>query len=191
MERSFRFLNSPGRRALIFLIATLLMFAVTVSATVAYIITKSDTSDNVFTPPVLRLRIENIDDLVNAGDVPVYVRAISVINWLSTEDEHTILSTKPVLNQDFSMDMHTEGWFLGADGFYYYRKPLAPGESIHLVEAAYQLKEKEGYELRFEILSEAVQAYPAEAIAMSWPAVYIDENGLLQSAISTAGEENR
>lgn len=189
MERSFRFLQYNGKRALVLLITTFLLLATTVGATVAILIAKSESAQNTFTPPVLRIRLEGYDDVVNEGNLPVYVRALAVANWVSTEDERAILPEAPVVGEDLTIEFYKEGWFAGADGFYYYKKPLDAGEGVALIKHAYQIKEKEGYELRLELLSSAIQAYPAEAVSVAWPAVFIDENGELQSAIATAEEE--
>ena len=183
------FFKTTGKRAVLLLIATLLMFSITVSATIAYIITKSETSDNIFTPPVLRISLDNVHDIANTGDIPVYVRAIAVANWASTTEEHVILSTKPVVGTDYVIEFKTTNWFQAGDGFYYYKLPLNPGEHVSMIKDAYIINEKKGYEIRLEIISSSIQAYPSEAIQQAWSAVYIDANGILQSAI--AGEDTQ
>lgn len=171
-----------GKRDLVLLVSTILLLSLFVGSTVAYIATKTDTKDTTFDPPVVRLSLEGYDDVTNTGNVPVYVRSLAVANWLSTEDEHTILSETPKVGVDFEITFVTEGWFLASDGFYYYSKPLGPGESIALFTEAVQLVEKDGYELRLELLSSAIQTSPTDAINAAWPAVQINENGELERA---------
>lgn len=186
MKKPFRFLSLTGKRAVVVLVSVILVAVLAVDATLAYLITRTDTFENIFTPPVMRLSLEGIDDITNTGDVPMYVRALGVANWVSVDDEHTILAEDPLHGDDFTIDFVTEGWFLASDGFYYYENVLAPGEQIQLFLSATQLKEKAGYELRLEILSSGIQATPTEAIAAAWPAVRITENGTLAEAEEVA-----
>ena len=182
MKKPFRFFSSTGKKAVVLFVLTLVLIVTAIDVTLAILITKTDTFENIFDPPVLRLSLEGIDDITNTGDVPVYVRALAVANWRSTDDEHTILSETPVVGINFSIRFVTEGWFLASDGFYYYEKPLGPGEQVQLFLSATQLEEKTGYELHLEILSSGIQAYPTDAIAAAWPAVRVTDNGLLARA---------
>ena len=183
MDAPFRFLKYTGKKALVLFLATVLTVFVAIDVTLTYLATKTDLFENTFTPPTLRLSIEGYDDVVNTGDVPVYVRAIAVANWLSHDDEHTILSVTPEVGEDYTIEFITDGWFYADDGFYYYKKVLEPGDSVALIEHAYQLKEKDGYEIRLEILSSAVQSYPTDAIAAAWPAVYVTDDGSLAKRV--------
>ena len=189
MKHIIGFLKFGGKRALVLVVATALALCATVGATVAVIIAKSASAQNTFDPPIMRIALEGYDDIINNGNLPVFVRALAVANWVAEEDEHAILSEKPVASTksgagvDLVINFHKEGWFDGGDGFYYYKKPLEAGESIALIDSAYQIREKAGYELRLELLSSAIQAYPPEALAVAWPAVYINADGELASAI--------
>ena len=44
------------------------------------------------------------------------------------------------------------------------------------------IAEKDGYELRFEIISSGIQADPKEAVEAAWPAVKVSDDGTLVSA---------
>ena len=179
MKKPFRFFSLTGKKAVVLLVLTLVLTITAINVTLAILVTKTDTFENIFSPPVLRLSLENVDDIVNTGDVAVYVRALAVANWISVDDEHTVLSEDPQIGVDFEVTFVTAGWFLASDGFYYYEKILAPGEQVQLFTSATQLKEKLGYELRLEILSSGIQATPPEGIAEAWPAVRVTENGTL------------
>ena len=179
MKKPFRFLSLTGKRAVLVLVSVILVAVLTIDATLAYLITQTDTFENIFAPPVMRLSLEGIDDITNTGDVPMYVRALAVANWVSVDDEHTVLAEDPVIGVDFEVKFVKDDWFLASDGFYYYRKVLAPKDQVQLLTSATQLKEKLGYELRLEILSSGIQATPPEAVAKAWPAVRITEDGTL------------
>ncbi len=93
----------------------------------------------------------------------------------------------PVLDVNYHIDFATEGWFQADDGFYYYKKPLQPDEHISIIVSAMQLNEKEGYELRLQLLTNTIQAYPADVVSQAWPAVQVDENGELEPAETPNG----
>ena len=182
MKRIFQFLKSTRKRTLVLLVSTVTVLSIAIGTTVAFIITKTDTYDNTFVPPIAKIHLEGYDDITNVGNIPVYVRSLAIVNWLSTDDEHTISSETPKVGVDFEVDFVTEGWFLASDGFYYYTKQLNPGESVVLLTEAVQLKEKAGYELRLQLLSSSIQANPVDAINYAWPAVQVNENGELEPA---------
>ena len=191
MKRIFQFLNSVKKRTLVLLVSATLLLSIAVGTTIAYIITKTDTHNNTFEPPLLNLHLEEIDTIKNDGNVPVYVRAISIANWLSTDDEHTISSDVPKINVDFEVvEFNVDGWFLASDGFYYYTKPLGANESVAIFTKIEQLKEKEGYELRVQFLSSSIQANPTDAVMEAWPAVRVNENGELVRADQNSDPEN-
>ena len=180
MKEFFQFVKRNEKHTLVLTIVIILLAALAIGTTVAFIITKTDTYDNTFIPPITRISLEGYDDITNTGNIPVYVRTIAVVNWHSLEDEHTILSEVPEHGVDYDVTNVTDGWFLASDGFFYYEKPLQPGESVAIFTKAEQLREKAGYELRIQLLSSSIQATPSDAINAAWPAVQINEHGKLE-----------
>ncbi len=179
MKRILHFFKHINKRALILLISGTLLLSAAVGTTVAWIVQKTDSQGSSFTPPDARIALDSHDEILNKGNIPVYVRAMAVVNWYSTEEEHTILSEVPKEGVDFEIDTVSSGWFPGSDGFYYYEKTLLPGESVVLFTEAHQITEKTGYELRLLLLSESIQTNPIDAIHDAWPAVDVDANGRL------------
>ena len=149
MKKTFRFFKWTGKKAVFLFVLSVALVVTSVNVTVAVLLTRTETIENTFSPPVLHISLEGIDDIKNTGDLPVYVRAYSIVNWYSLDDEHTILADAPQVNVDFQVTFHTGGWFLASDGFYYYEKVLNPGEQIQLMTHAYQLTEKDGYRVEF------------------------------------------
>ena len=173
MKKPFRFLKWSGKKAVTLFVVTLLLVFTLVDATFAFLVTKTDTLKNIFFPLDLRISMEGADDINNVGDVPVYVRALAVVNWASLADEHTILSEKPQVGEDFTVEFIKDNWFLASDGFYYYRYPLEAGASVQFLKSAQQLKQKDGYELQLRIVSTSIQVAPVEAVHEAWPAVRV------------------
>lgn len=183
MGQTFHFFKFTGKRAIILLVSLILLFSISTGATIAFIVAKSNSVNNSFIPPVFRINLQSSHSVKNVGNFPAYIRAYSVMTWASVEDEHTISSQEPVYTQEnvnnanefeivFADDYQTN-WFLAADGFYYYRHIVKPGEEILLVKTIYQLKEKPGYELRYELLTSAIQANTPDALEEAWPAVIV------------------
>lgn len=177
MKKPFHFFKWSGKKAVALLILTLSIIFVAVDVTLAVIIIKTNTIENEFTPPVLHISLDGVDKIKNTGNVPVYIRAYSVANWLSVEDEHTVLSVAPEEGVDFTVEFKADNWVFANDQFYYYKHVLMPGDSIPLFTEVNQLKERTGYELHLEIIATGIQAEPIEAINESWPAVTTVKDG--------------
>ena len=179
MCAKFEFFKWSGKKAVAIFVLTIALILVAVDVTVTYLVDKTEPADNIFEPPVLHISLDGIDDITNTGNVPVYVRALSVANWRSVEDENTYLSVAPKVGVDFSVEFLKDGWFLCDDGFYYYKNILQPGKDVQLFTKVTQLKEMSGYELHLEIISTGIQAYPSEAVSNSWPVVTVTSDGKL------------
>ena len=183
MPKTFKFLRWSGKKAVAFLVLTLVLAVAAVGSTLAYIIVKTNSLENQFTPPEINIQVVG-DNIANKSDFPVYVRATVVVNWVSNDGQSTILSAVPVAGTDYTIDYNDEnGWFQGADGFWYYTNSLgaqtaAPG----LLNITEQLVKKDGYELRIQVVSAIIQATPTDAVAIAWPAVKVDGNGNLTPA---------
>lgn len=115
---------------------------------------------------------ENFDGTVkqnvtvkNTGDIPCYLRA-AVIITLRGEDG-SVLAQAPQAGVDYSIQYAQDtGWFQGEDGFWYYRYPVSPGGITQaLIESCTALQ---AGSLEVTIVSQAIQARPAEAVETAW-----------------------
>lgn len=188
MKRILHLIKHAKKRTLILVGSVALVLALAIGTSFALLITRTNSVDNTFVPPISRISLDGQDYVTNTGNIPVYIRAYALANWYSTDDEHTILSEKPQAggeDPDYTIIMdveNVENWFLASDGFYYYTKVVEPGQHIPLFADAIQHKQKTGYELRIQILSSGIQIDPVDAIQDAWPAVRINENGELEPA---------
>lgn len=174
MPKTFKFLKWSGNKAVALFVLTIVLAVAAVGSTVAYIVTKTGEVKNTFTPPDINIDISG-DNIANKGDIPVYVRAAVVVNWVN-ETDGSILSATPVEGTDYTITYNTTGgWVKGSDGFWYYPQPLAPKDNPGASAPGllgYTVKtDKEGYKLQVQVLSSAIQATPAEAVINSWTAV--------------------
>ena len=178
MQKTFRFLKWSGKKAVVLAVLTVCLAAIVLGTTLAFIIVRTNSIKNQFDPPNLIINIEG-NNIQNTGDVPVYVRAVVVANWVNTQDG-SILSVEPKSGDDYTIDIDTENWFMGSDGFYYYKAPLEAGTTApQLASYATPKTQKDGYELRVQLVASGIQTTPATAVETAWPAVVVDDNNNL------------
>lgn len=175
-ERHARKRNKINHNKLLVLLAALLLiFTVGIGSTLAYLITSTAPVVNTFEPSNLS---GNIDEdfnytikedvkVKNSGDIPAYIRAAIVVNWL--DDEGNIVP-EAVVNGDYTMDLGN-GWKKLDDGYYYYTDVVSAGGStanlINRCEVTPAGKAK-GYRLSVEILAQGVQTEPEQAVFETW-----------------------
>ena len=184
MSKTFQFFIWSGKKAVAFLVLTVALSVAIVGTTLAYIITQTDILQNIFEPAEVNIEIDG-DDITNTGDTDVYVRAAVVINWV--DGDGAILSTMPVAGVDYDIVFNedtalTSGWVQGSDTFWYYvDTPLEAGKTANaLINSITQKTTKDGYTLRVQVLSSAIQAEPAEAVFGAWTSVTgVDASGKL------------
>ena len=114
----------------------------------------------------------------NTGNTDAYIRVLLVFTW--KDDAGNIFSNKPQEGIDYQINMdnmYLTDWIMqksDAGVYFYYKKPVAPStETGKLIESLYQIATVTGpengtYKLSVDILADAVQADPPEAVADSW-----------------------
>ena len=161
----------------ILITALVLMLAVAVSGTLAYIIDKTDDVKNTFTPATMTTDITETFDgetktdvkVLVSGEIDAFVRAKIVVTWQDAKGN--VCSKAPVAGTDYDISINTGDWTLN-NGFYYYNKIVTPvGSTANLINSC-SMREgvapPEGYTLHVEILSQAVQAVPTTAAQELW-----------------------
>ena len=167
-----------------------LLLAVAVGITIAYIFTETDPVENTFKPSKVACAVvengrepvtgdtvgigtskENVQ-IKNTGNTDAYIRVAVVINWMSA-DGTRVWATKPVKSTDgtdgdytITYNLKDNGWIDGSDGYYYYTRPVPPGEMTDiLITNATQLVAKgpigtdnTQYYLSIEIVASAIQS---------------------------------
>lgn len=163
-----------------------LMVGLTVGGTVAYLLDRTEPVVNQFTPSTVTVDIdENFDGLTkknvtafNTGDISVYIRII-LVTYRVNEDGQRIGGTAQV--PDFTPG---EGWFQKDDGCYYYTKPVAPGakpDAPLIGEDGILLRQyddADGGKQVVEVIAEAIQAEPADAVESAW-GVTVGDGGII------------
>ena len=165
MPKQFMFLKWSGKKAVAFLVLTIVLLTAVIGTTLAYLVVLTDTITNDFVSPNIEVQLAN-NKITNKGDVTVYVRATAIARLVDAEGK--ILATTPAITLT-----PNEGWTQGSDGFYYFQNAIAPNATaVSFVKTAAPLDSVDGnYTLQVTVLSEAIQANPADAVTSSWAAV--------------------
>lgn len=181
--------HRPGRAKALLLIASLaVLLTATVGSTAAWLVSKPAAVENDFVPGKVACQVlEKFDTesgayvkrgvcVQNTGNTDAYIRVLLVFTW--KDEAGNIFSNKPQEGKDYQivMDDLTD-WIMqesDAGVYFYYKKPVAPGaETGKLIDSLRQADgvigpENGKYKLSVDILADAVQADPPEAVKDSW-----------------------
>ena len=197
--------NQAGKSAkrksfiVLFSLALILLFAV--GGTIAYIVTSTNDVKNTFEPAQVACEVEEQFDgnvksdvkIRNTGDINAYIRAAVIITW--KDSDGNISAVAPVAGTDYNIIYQLGDWIKGSDGYYYFKNPVAAGavtgtaliDSCELLESCN--RPGDNYDLSVEILADAIQSTPDNAVEESWKAVHVvDAEGVKQlEAVSASG----
>ena len=161
-----------GRKGLITVAALVLLLCAAVGGTLAWLTTQTDPVVNTFTPATVRADItEGVQGktkesviITNTGDIPAYIRAAVVINWV--DDDGNVCASVPD-EATYTLSVQS-GWVEGGN-YYYYTQPVAAnGSAPNLLTATEGDTVPTGYHLQVTILAEAIQSTPDTAIEEAW-----------------------
>ena len=183
--------HRPGRAKALLLIASLaVLLTATVGSTAAWLVSKPAAVENDFVPGKVACQVlEKFGTesgasvkrgvrVKNTGNTDAYIRVLLVFTW--KDKEGNIFSNKPQEGIDYQINMdnmYLTDWIMqksDAGVYFYYKKRVAPEEETgKLIESLYQIAGVTGpengtYKLSVDILADAVQADPPQAVKDSW-----------------------
>lgn len=181
--------HRPGRAKALLLIASLaVLLTATVGSTAAWLVSKPAAVENDFVPGKVACQV--LEDfgaesgtsvkrnvrVKNTGNTDAYIRVLLVFTW--KDDAGNIFSNKPQEGKDYQIVMDDlTNWIMqksDAGLYFYYKKPVAPSaETGKLIDSLRQIAGVTGpengkYKLSVDILADAVQADPPQAVKDSW-----------------------
>ena len=181
-----------SKKTLTLLVALLVIFTVSVGSTLAFLITQTDSVVNTFTPGEIKGDVietfngetkEDVKISIDSdSDVSAYVRALVVVSWQDADGN--VYGQKPVAGVDYTITMGTSSnWFEGANGYYYYSEPLGADLDTTtdvLIKSCTQKQacENPKYKLNVDVIAEAIQAEPVDAVKEAW-GVTVNSNGTI------------
>lgn len=182
LQSEHKQLRRPKRLATL-LVSLLLVLGVAVGGTVAFLSTRTDRKVNTFTPSEVTCAVtetfeNNVKSNVavqNTGDTTAFIRAAINVTWMSNQDaaNQTVSAKVPVKDTDYSITFaKNTNWIQGADGYYYYKLPVAPQGSTEVLIDECKLLENasvpDGYHLSVEIVASAIQSAPDSVVQNMW-----------------------
>ena len=163
--------KASRKKSLVLMASILLTLAIGVGGTLAYLATQTEPVPNTFTPAHSEIEIEETPTdttkenigVTNKSDYAVYVRMQIVETWKDSEGK--IIAKPEGVSVTGYNDLNTN-WQKGADGYYYY---LLPVQKDATVTAFDRLTIRRGeYKLDLEVMAQAIQAVPDEAVEEAW-----------------------
>lgn len=161
-------------KPLVLIVAMALVATMAIGGTMAWFQVNSDKLTNAFTPG--EVGGEVVEDFTpgggvksnvavkNTGNVEAYVRVALVPTW-QDESGNILPETASIENLSFTPG---SGWFV-KDGFYYYKnKVAASATTANLADRITVTGAPEGARMNLQILTEVIQANPADAVTESW-----------------------
>ena len=199
--------HRPGRAKALLLIASLaVLLTATVGSTAAWLVSKPAAVENDFVPGKVACQV--LEDfgaengtyvksnvrVKNTGNTDAYIRVLLVFTW--KDKDGNIFSNKPQEGKDYQINMDNmdlTDWIMqksDAGVYFYYKKRVAPeAETGKLIESLRQTPGVTGpengkYKLSVDILADAVQADPPEAVEESWGVAVENREIKVQGGVS-------
>lgn len=196
--------HRPGRAKALLLIASLaVLLTATVGSTAAWLVSKPAAVENDFVPGKVACQV--LEDfgaesgtsvkrdvrVKNNGNTDAYIRVLLVFTW--KDEAGNIFSNKPQEGKDYQINKNLTDWIKqesDAGTYYYYKKPVArDAETDVLIELLRQADGVTGpengtYKLSVDILADAVQANPPEAVKDSWGVAVENDEIKVQGGVS-------
>lgn len=155
-------LKKLNKKGIALLLATAVLLTAVVGTTLAYLVDITGSIQNIFNFGKVECKVvfnetTNTYSVQNTGTVPAYVRVAIVINATDSTD-----SSKLTWDSNFSYQIapNADKWEQH-EGYYYYKGELAVGAFVDIIQYT-----KSGTQI--QILAEAIQATPDEAVQNAW-----------------------
>lgn len=187
-------------RSLILLLTLVLLIGSGIGMTVGFLSTRTEPVQNDFTYGKVSCEvletfgkennryIKRDVRIKNTGNTSAYIRVLLVFTWKDANGN--VYVNKPQINEDYQINPDiSNGWSIYQNSIgtysYYYKYPVAAGEETpNLIDSLRQTPgvvgpENGKYALSVEIVADAVQAEPADAVTNAWDGAKVDADGTL------------
>lgn len=180
------------RKTTALLVSLLLVFAVGVGGTIAFLTDSDGPLKNLFNPSKITTTVEEEFDgetksdvkIKNTGDTTAWIRAAVVVTW--QDKDGNVYGQAPVAGTDYTITFDLDnGWTTGSDGFYYWTKPVKSVDEDSencltgvLISECKPVANKapEGYSLTVEIIGSGIQSKPANVFNDNWSSSGLNVN---------------
>ncbi len=176
--------NNAKTRFIIFIIASVLLLFAGFIPTLAKMVAKTPPVSNNFEPGKIVIQAQTDGEYTTAinttqSDVGAYIRAAIVVNYQDYND-NSIYHEGAIEGVDYDV-IPSSDWIKGSDGFYYYVKPVAVGESTTVLPQISRNilpgdDNKQKYQLVSTYVFAGVQSNVDVAVTTAW-GVTLDQSG--------------
>ena len=168
----------------IIIIIILLLLTLSLTGTIAYLISKSNTINSFIIGTIKPTILETFDEekaikenvkIKNDGNSNIYVRVAVLYSFV--DENGIILDEVPKKDTDYTIEFSSSSnWILLSDGYYYYKNVLKENEQTdNLIDICKPINKYDDKKLVVEIVSQGIQAKPTKAVTDSWNVNIIDE----------------
>lgn len=191
-----------NKKAVVLVASAVLLVAVAVGGTFAWLTSKPDMLNNSFTVGTVSVEVdEELDGntkknvtIKNTGSSDAYIRATVVYNWVNVNGD-MLYGEPPYENIDYTVSYNTTDWVKGSDGYWYYKYKVAKDESTkNLINTLTPTADKGPhgdyntdssswasalqFYLGVNIVGAGIQANPASTVESEW-GVTVNSDGTL------------
>jgi len=159
------------------LVSLLLIFSIAASGTLALIVTHAGPVENTFTLAEITPgiheefdgKIKNNVKIQNDSEVDAYIRATVIFNWLKADGELSGIPPVEITDYTIKWTPGTDNkWIKGSDGHYYFTEKVSSGAFTDVLLTECVPIPKDGYTFSVDILTQAIQSEPDEAVIEAW-----------------------
>lgn len=177
----------------ILIIAVVILVGAVVGTSVAFLVSRTDDVVNSFTYGTISTEIhEDFDYAVkqnvqikNTGNTDAFIRATYIITWRDGQGADAKIVPTSALPKGYSYTLEDSTGAWTKSGEYYYYKYAVPsgeltGGSLLKCTVSYPQDVEPAYFLNVEVIAEAIQSTPEQAVKDAWGAGFgIDADGNL------------
>lgn len=169
--------SNKFRKSFVLLASVALLVLGAIGGTVAYLVDGTEATVNTFNYGTVSCVVNETFNgstksdvtIQNTGNTDAYIRAQVVVTWQDASG-NVYGASQPVAGTDYSIE-YGSGWKQHTDAYYYYPSAVPVGASTGvLITSCTPVagQAPEGYTLSVEILADAVQSSPANAVTEAW-----------------------
>ena len=167
-------------RAILVIAVAALVCALGAAGAVAFLIDNTAPVKNAFTPSKVECEVKEPDwtddvsvekknvSVTNTSNIPAYIRVALVANYADADG-----NLSPV-NPAYTLIWNENDWYLAADGYYYCKAAVAPGDDTPvLIRSCSAEGVPAGYHFELQVIASAIQSAPFDAVSEAWGAANV------------------
>lgn len=175
---------SAPRRGLVLAAALALMLIFSAGGTLAWLAASTEETVNTFSPAKMEIEVKEDFDgatksnvkVVNNSETAVYIRVALVPTWVNAAGK-PVAESASLDDLTFTTQLPESGWVKGDDGYYYCTSLVPVGSYTPALFTSAVVKENRapaGCTMDLQVLAQAVQATPREAVIAAWGSAAAD-----------------